>query len=130
MGEQLRDRRTREPCIDRVQHGAHARHRHVKLEMAAAVPGERRHAVARAHAQPAQGMGEPGAARQDIGVGRPLDAVGVTRRHRLLGMELLDPPPHEIERQRHVLHQALDHPRNLTRTLRAFNNFSNILRLS
>ena len=51
-----------QPDVERVQHGAHRRHREVGLEVLGVVPLERADPLVPGDAQPAQGVGEPGRA--------------------------------------------------------------------
>ena len=61
--------------IDRVQHGTHARHREIELEMPVIVPGERANPVARANASALQRIGELGGASEDLAIGAAMPGV-------------------------------------------------------
>ena len=58
-----------QPGVERVQHGAGARHRVVQLHVAVAVPGQRRDAIAEADAVRSQCVGHSARALGEIGVG-------------------------------------------------------------
>ena len=71
--DDVRDVLHREPRIERVQDGAAEGDSEVRLQMTAVVPGERRDAVARLHAQPRERVGELLRAAMEFAIRAALD---------------------------------------------------------
>jgi len=129
LRQQQDDRLGRQAGIDRVQDGAHAGHGEIELEMMLGVPRQGGDAIALAHTELGECCGEPAAALEHLAIGRRDERSWKPRRHGLGGIQALDALAHQIERQRHVLHQAPDHARSLTAAAGGINNFSKNIRL-
>jgi len=80
MVEHVGDVVVGQPDVHRMQHGPDARHGEIQLHVPVGVPAERGHFVARAYAQPPQGIGQLPHALAVVGVTVAKQrAVGTTR---------------------------------------------------
>ena len=96
--------------VQRVQDGAVGGHRHVELEVALGVPGERRHPVAALHPEALEHAPEAVDALGHLRVGGAYGPVGLERHHLLVRIAAAQAPAHGADGQLEVvLHQALEH---------------------
>ena len=91
--------------VERVQDGAHRRHREVELEVAARVPAEGRDAVAGADPESLQRRGQATRAGDHLAVGGTLDGVVRPADHLAAGEQLLGALGDAADQQRALLHQ-------------------------
>jgi hypothetical protein len=99
-----------EPDVDRVEHGPHARHRHVELQVLLAVPAEGRDPVARSDPETLERLRQAVDALPHLAVARP--ALAVVGEGDDLGVA--EHPPHALERVQQgeravVLDQSFEH---------------------
>ncbi len=102
----------KQPQVERVEHGTHARDGVVQLEVSVVVEGEGGDPVARFDAEPLQGPGEPIDPLDQLGVGHAMQALLAARHDLALSMQLLEAPEHVLHAELVVLHQAF-HSRHL-----------------
>ena len=102
----------KQPKVQRVQDGAHARHRVVELQVAVVVPGEGGDAVARLDPDLLQHPRQTVDAGHHLAVRRAVDAFVALGHHLFLLVQSLNPPQHVLETELVVLHQAF-HGRHL-----------------
>jgi hypothetical protein len=98
--------------VDGVADGADAGDGEVELEVAVAVPGERRHPVARLDAEANQGIGQAADALARLGIAVAVQAAFHGLRHHLdIGIDFGGVVDHAGDQQRPVHHHAAQHGR-------------------
>jgi hypothetical protein len=94
--------------VQRVQHGARARHGVVQLHVAVAVPRQRRDPVAEADAAGGEGVGHPARSPRDLRVGRPVQvALDAARNHLPLAVVALGVRQQRGDQQRLLHHRSV-----------------------
>ena len=96
-----------QPDVERVEHGARARHREVELQVAERVPGEARDPIAGPHSQPGERAGQAPGPLDDPSVGRALDALLGPRDHLAVPEHRLRSLRDLLDEQRAIHHQPV-----------------------
>ena len=101
--------------VERVEHGAHAGHAHVRLEMPLRVPGERGDPVTVPHAKRLERAAQAVDPVANVGVARAGGAVVCERHHLAVAVHQAHAPEDVLQRERMVvLDEALEHARRVT----------------
>ena len=98
-----------QPRVDRVHHGADARHRVVELEVAVVVPGQRGDAVARLHARGHERVGELPRAAEHLAPGAAVPRRVQRHRDDLDVRVVAVREPHDVGDQERPLHHESQH---------------------